>query len=105
MTLDRTRVGGLMENLAAQINTEPNQTALGINRVVNANMERAIRTISLERGYDPRLFTLVPFGGAGPMHACELAQELGIPRVMVPPRPGILSALGCLLYTSDAADE
>ena len=94
MTLDRTRVGGLMENLAAQINTEPNQTALGINRVVNANMERAIRTISLERGYDPRLFTLVPFGGAGPMHACELAQELGIPRVMVPPRPGILSALG-----------
>ena len=57
-------------------------------------MERAIRTISLERGYDPRLFTLVPFGGAGPMHACELAQELGIPRVMVPPKPGILSALG-----------
>jgi len=57
-------------------------------------MERAIRSISLERGYDPRLFTLVAFGGAGPMHACELAQELGIPRVLVPSRPGILSALG-----------
>lgn len=94
MTLDRERVDGLMQNLARQIDSDANQTALGINRVVNANMERAIRTISLERGYDPRLFTLVPFGGAGPMHACELAQELGIPRVMVPSRPGILSALG-----------
>ena len=68
--------------------------ALGIVRVVNANMERAIRAISLERGYDPRQFTLVPFGGAGPMHCCELAAELGIPRVLVPTRPGILSALG-----------
>jgi N-methylhydantoinase A len=94
MTLDRDRVKGFMEKLAQQIDADANQTALGINRVVNANMERAIRTISLQRGYDPRLFTLVPFGGAGPMHACELAQELGIPRVMVPSRPGILSALG-----------
>ena len=94
MTLDRGRVDGLMRKLAGQINADSNQTALGINRVVNANMERAIRTISLERGYDPRLFTLVPFGGAGPMHACELAQELGIPRILVPSHPGILSALG-----------
>ena len=94
ITLDRDRVVGLMQALASQINTDANQTALGINRVVNANMERAIRTISLERGYDPRLFTLVPFGGAGPMHACELAQELGIPRILVPSNPGILSALG-----------
>ncbi|MCH7736820.1 MAG: hydantoinase/oxoprolinase family protein [Chloroflexi bacterium] len=94
MTLDRDRVEGLMRDLAGQINADSNQTALGINRVVNANMERAIRTISLERGYDPRLFTLVPFGGAGPMHACELAEELGIPRILVPPSPGILSALG-----------
>ena len=94
ITLDRGRVDGLMQKLASQIDADANQTALGINRVVNANMERAIRTISLERGYDPRLFTLVPFGGAGPMHACELAQELGIPRVLVPAHPGILSALG-----------
>ena len=86
MTLDRAKVEGLIQQLAAKINSDANQTALGINRVVNANMERAIRTISLERGYDPRLFTLVPFGGAGPMHACDLAQELGIPRVMVPSR-------------------
>jgi N-methylhydantoinase A len=94
MSLDRKRAEALMEKLANQIKSETQQAALGINRVVNANMERAIRTISLERGYDPRLFTLVPFGGAGPMHACELAQELGIPRVLVPSRPGILSALG-----------
>ena len=94
ITLDRGRVDGLIQKLASQIDSDANQAALGINRVVNANMERAIRTISLERGYDPRLFTLVPFGGAGPMHACELAQELGIPRVLVPARPGILSALG-----------
>ena len=94
MALDRPRVKEFMDELAAQMSSDANQTALGINRVVNANMERAIRTISLERGYDPRLFTLVPFGGAGPMHACELAEELGIPRVLVPSRPGILSALG-----------
>jgi len=94
MTLDRDRVVGLMQNLASQVNSDVNQTALGINRVVNANMERAIRSISLERGYDPRLFTLVPFGGAGAMHACDLAQELGIPRILVPSNPGILSALG-----------
>ena len=94
MTLNRDRVVGLMQSLASQINSDVNQTALGINRVVNANMERAIRSISLERGYDPRLFTLVPFGGAGAMHACDLAQELGIPRILVPSNPGILSALG-----------
>ena len=94
MSLNRDRVVGLMKNLASQINSDVNQTALGINRVVNANMERAIRSISLERGYDPRLFTLVPFGGAGAMHACDLAQELGIPRILVPSNPGILSALG-----------
>jgi N-methylhydantoinase A len=94
MKLNRPRVEQFMDKLAVQVNSNASQTALGINRVVNANMERAIRSISLERGYDPRLFTLVPFGGAGPMHACELAQELGIPRVLVPSRPGILSALG-----------
>ena len=94
MTLDRKRVEVLMQELAGQINAEARQAALGIIRVVNSKMERAIRNISLERGYDPRLFTLVAFGGAGPMHACELAQELGIPRVLVPSRPGILSALG-----------
>ena len=94
LTLDPVRSRGLMSSLASKMPAGVEDTALGIVRVVNANMERAIRAISLERGYDPRRFTLVPFGGAGPMHCCELAQELGIPRVLVPTRPGILSALG-----------
>ena len=83
-----------MTSLAGRLGLSEEDAALGILRVVNANMERAIRAISLERGYDPRTFTLVPFGGAGPVHGCELAQELGIPRVLIPARPGILSALG-----------
>jgi len=66
-------------------------------QVANANMERAIRRISVERGYDPRRFTLMPFGGAGPLHACEMAENLQIPRVLVPPVPGVLSALGMLV--------
>ena len=94
LSLDPQRANDLTASLAAQVGASAKDTALGIIRVVNANMERAIRAISLERGYDPRQFTLVPFGGAGPMHSCELAAELGIPRVMVPTRPGILSALG-----------
>jgi N-methylhydantoinase A len=94
MALDRERAVGLMADLSGDVGASVTDTALGIIRVVNSNMERAIRSISLERGYDPREFTLVPFGGAGPMHACELAAELGIPRVLVPAHPGILSALG-----------
>ncbi|CAI8006453.1 Putative D-/L-hydantoinase subunit A [Geodia barretti] len=94
LTLDLPRARGLMTSLAGQLGLGEQQAALGILRVVNANMERAIRAISLERGYDPRNFTLVPFGGAGPVHGCDLAQELGIPRVLIPARPGILSALG-----------
>jgi N-methylhydantoinase A len=97
LSLDRSRAEKLMATLASQIGATVRDAALGINRVVNATMERAIRAISLERGYDPRRFTLLPFGGAGPMHACELAQELGIPRVLVPTRPGILSALGAAI--------
>lgn len=77
--------------------SERAEMALGVVRVVNANMERAIRVISVERGYDPREFTLVAFGGAGPLHACDLAAELRIPRVLVPAHPGVLSALGMLV--------
>ena len=71
--------------------------ATGVVRVVNATMEKAIRVVSIERGYDPRDFTLVAFGGAGGMHACELARALGIPRVIVPEYPGALSAFGILV--------
>lgn len=75
---------------------EAAQTAAAVVDVVNANMARALRRVSLERGFDPGDFTLVAFGGAGPLHACELAAEVGIPRVLVPRIPGVLSALGML---------
>ena len=75
----------------------PQEFAAGVVRVVNANMEKAIRVVSIERGHDPRQFSLVAFGGAGAMHACELAHALRIPRVIVPAYPGALSALGILI--------
>jgi N-methylhydantoinase A len=71
--------------------------ATGIVRVVETQMEKAIRVISVERGHDPRDFTLVAFGGGGPLHACSLARALCIPRVLVPALPGALSAVGILL--------
>jgi N-methylhydantoinase A len=71
--------------------------AAGVIRVVNSTMEKAIRVVSIERGYDPRHFALVAFGGAGGLHACELAQALSIPRVIVPALPGALSAFGILV--------
>ncbi|HEV2799686.1 MAG TPA: hydantoinase/oxoprolinase family protein [Pyrinomonadaceae bacterium] len=73
------------------------EAALGVVRVVNAGMERALRTVSVERGFDSRAFTLVSFGGAGGLHAVALAAGLRIPRVLVPQRPGALSALGALV--------
>ncbi|MDQ3686949.1 MAG: hydantoinase/oxoprolinase family protein [Acidobacteriota bacterium] len=72
------------------------EAALGVVRVVNAGMERALRAVSIERGYDPRYFTLVSFGGAGGLHAVELARHLRIPRIIVPGDPGALSARGAL---------
>jgi N-methylhydantoinase A len=71
--------------------------ASGILRVVETNMERAIRVVSIERGHDPRDFVLVAFGGGGPLHACSLARALRIPTVLIPAMPGALSAAGILL--------
>ncbi|MBV9827119.1 MAG: hydantoinase/oxoprolinase family protein [Alphaproteobacteria bacterium] len=71
--------------------------AAGILRVANATMARGVRVVSVERGHDPRRLTLVPFGGAGPMHGSPLARDLAIPRLLVPPTPGILCALGMLV--------
>ena len=95
--LDHQRAYAAVALAAQRLQLEPEAAALGILQVVNANMEAAIRLISVERGYDPRDFTLVAFGGAGPLHACELAAALNIPRVLVPPSPGVLSALGMLV--------
>jgi N-methylhydantoinase A len=83
--------------LAAALAMEPMATAQGIISVVTANMARAIRVISVQRGHDPRDYTLVAFGGAGPLHAARLAAELDIRRVLVPRSPGILCAMGLLL--------
>jgi 5-oxoprolinase (ATP-hydrolysing) len=96
-TLYPERTQQRMAELAQRMGVGVQEAALGIIRVVNASMERALRTVSLEQGYDPRLFALVPFGGAGPLHACELAEALHIPRVFVPRYPGVLSALGMVL--------
>ncbi len=93
-----------MQLLAQQLNLSIKECAYGIIRVVNANMERAIRVVSIQRGFDPRDFALVAFGGAGPMHAWALAKNLGIPRVIIPNAPGLHSALG-LLATNLRIDQ
>ena len=72
------------------------EAALGIVKVVNSNMARAIRVITVEKGHNPSDFTLVAYGGAGPLHAVHLAQEMGIRTVLIPPAPGALCALGLL---------
>ncbi|MDJ0752604.1 MAG: hydantoinase/oxoprolinase family protein [Ardenticatenaceae bacterium] len=95
MSLDVTAAETALTPLAMD-NSLP-QAAWGIIQVANAHMERAIRKISVERGHDPREFVLVPFGGAGPLHACEMAENLNINTVLIPPIPGVLSALGMLV--------
>ena len=86
-----------IDRLAAALGMDALTTAHGIIAVVTANMARAIRVISVQRGHDPRDYTLVAFGGAGPMHAARLAAELEIRRILVPRNPGILCAMGLLL--------
>ena len=94
--LDGERTRRLMREQMGRLETVE-EFAAGILRVVETQMEKAIRVISVERGHDPRDFTLVAFGGGGPLHACSLARALRIPRVLVPALPGALSAVGILL--------
>ena len=100
--LDESRAREAIGKLAAEMSTAArrkvsmSEAARGVLTVVTANMERALRHISVERGNDPRDFSLVPFGGAGGLHAVSLAQALRIPRVLVPSSPGALSAIGVL---------
>jgi N-methylhydantoinase A len=96
MALDLEQAQKAVGSIADRLGTSLEEAALGIIRIVNANMEGAIRVISVERGSDPRDFMLTAFGGAGPLHACELAAALQIPRVFIPKTPGVLSALGML---------
>ncbi len=85
------------KKIGAHLGLGPDEVASAIVRVANDKMAGAIRLVSLQRGHDPRDFVLFAFGGAGPLHAVALARELAIPRVLVPARPGITSALGCLV--------
>jgi len=90
----------VLERLAKKINKSLLETAAGIIKIANANMEKAIRVISIERGFDPRNFALFSFGGAGGMHAVDIASHLKIPRVIVPKNAGVLSSLGLLMADS-----
>ena len=96
LSLSRNRAELAVGRLAESIGLDVPTTARGIIDVANARMIRAIKVISLERGYDPRDFALVSFGGAGGLHACELADALNMSTVIVPRAPGLLSAVGML---------
>lgn len=96
MPLDKERAVQALTQLGDELHLTAQQAALGVVQVANAHMERALRVISVERGHDPRDFTLLSFGGAGGLHAADLARGLGIPRVLVPPLASTLSAFGML---------
>jgi N-methylhydantoinase A len=97
LDLERTRAMFSEWNKKQRLAWSAEELANGIIRVVNAIMEKGIRLVSIEQGHDPRAFSLLAFGGAGALHGCELAQALSIPRVIVPPIPGALSAYGILV--------
>jgi N-methylhydantoinase A len=97
MKLNEKKLLPFFEEMAEKLKLTPLELAEGILEVANIKMEKAIRAISIERGYDPKDFSLFSFGGAGGLHAAYLAALLGIPRVIVPPNPGALSALGMVL--------
>src|SRR3989442_705045 len=85
-----------ISELSRRLAESTNEVAENILRMVNNNMSRALRLVSVERGRDPREYTLIAFGGAGPLHACDLAGELGIRRIVIPVHPGLFSAFGLL---------
>jgi N-methylhydantoinase A len=97
MTLDAGAAERSLEDLGSKVALDALDAAKAVIQVANANMADTVRLISIRRGYDPREFALVVFGGAGALHGADLARELSIPTVIVPPNPGITSALGCLL--------
>lgn len=94
LTLDPDLAERAVARVAQSAGLSPERCASGIIEVATAAMVRALRTVSVERGVDPRSMTLVPFGGAGPMFACRMAESLGMSRALVPPHAGVLSALG-----------
>ena len=96
MPIDKNLSRSSIELLAAELNVEPDEAALGIVSVACATMVKAIRSISVERGHDPSDFALFVYGGAGALHAVDVARDLGMTQVIVPPSPGILCAEGAM---------
>ncbi|MFN8527192.1 MAG: hydantoinase/oxoprolinase family protein [Anaerolineae bacterium] len=107
MPLDGQAAEAAIRELGESLGLSLERAALGVITLANANIDRAVRRVSIARGYDPRAFTLVAFGGAGGLHACEVAERLEIPRVLIPRLPGVLCALGLLLadVTLDYSDH
>ena len=98
VVIDRDAACAAVEReIAKPLDMPLSEAALGIHRIANAQMLRALREVSTHRGRDPRQFTLVAFGGSGPVHAAGLARDLGVQRVIVPPMPGVFSAVGLLV--------
>ncbi len=96
MSMHPEQARAVMDALAGRLGVDTVRAAAGVIEIVNVNMMGAVRVISVEQGEDPRNFTLVAFGGAGPLHAADIARSMGIVKVLVPPRPGLLSAIGLL---------
>src|SRR3954467_1106971 len=96
MAIHLDKAEAAMENLAVKLGVDRTRAAAGVIEIINVNMMGAVRVISVEQGEDPRDFTLVAFGGAGPLHAADVARAMGMRKVLVPPRPGLLSAIGLL---------
>ncbi len=94
--LNREHAHKSLNAISTMLNIDNSQAALGVIEVANALMERALRVISIERGFDPKDYTMVSFGGAGGLHAAELARRLGIPNIIIPPLASTLSAFGML---------
>lgn len=97
LTIDRNRAAAVIQPLADALDVSLEEAAMGIIGIATANMTRAIRAVSIERGYDPRRFTLMPFGGAGGLHAADVARSLGMKRILIPSAPGILCAEGLIV--------
>ena len=97
LRLDSERVAASMARLGKRVDLDARRTAEGVLEVARAEVGRALRRVSFERGHDPANFALVAFGGAGPLHACSLCDALGMAAVLIPPAPGTFSALGMVL--------
>ncbi|MHC1591815.1 MAG: hydantoinase/oxoprolinase family protein, partial [Candidatus Helarchaeales archaeon] len=98
MSIDLQKArGAISEKIAIPLDIQVEDAAMGIIEVVNSNMIRGIKVISVEKGHDPREFSLIAFGGAGPLHAAAMAQELRMSQIIIPPNPGNASAFGFLL--------